>query len=320
MTSKERVLRAVEFRKPDRVPYLLFNFNFHESDFAGCGAWQSLNFNPKKAGETEWGYVWKTLDETMGQPENIVIDDISQAGKYKAPDPDDVTRYRGMQSACDNNKDKFLLGSMGISGFTTATFLAGFENVLEALYSDRKNFLVLMNKVMDYENAVIKNLLKYDIDAIGFADDWGMQHTLMIDPKMWREVFKPLYKKQFDIIKKAGKKVYFHSCGYVFDIIGDLIEIGVDMFNFNQPDVMGIERLGQNFGGKVCFVCPVDVQTTAITGNKKKIYEYTQKLIDNFGRYNGGFIGYVEDYSSLNMPKENTKYCYDALKELGCYK
>ena len=88
----------------------------------------------------------------------------------------------------------------------------------------------------------------------------------MIQPELWRQFFKERYREQFQLAHSLGMKVFFHSCGQVYDIIPDLIEIGTDLLNLNQPDLFGIEKLGQEFGGRVCFVCPVDHQTVAIHG------------------------------------------------------
>ena len=34
---------------------------------------------------------------------------------------------------------------------------------------------------------------------------------------------------------------------------------------------------------------------------EKEIYDYVRRLIDSLGKFNGGFIGLVEDYYSLNF-------------------
>ena len=93
------------------------------------------------------------------------------------------------------------------------------------------------------------------MDGIIFFDDWGTENALFIHPQKWREIFKPRYKEQFELSHNLGMKVFFHSCGYVWDIIGDLIEIGIDIINLEQPlvfsreKISGIDRLAKRFGG-----------------------------------------------------------------------
>ena len=42
--------------------------------------------------------------------------------------------------------------------------------------------------------------------------------------------------------------------------------------------------------GKLCFWCPVDIQNTMIKGTVEDVKNYAKKLIDYFGKFNGGFI------------------------------
>lgn len=137
----------------------------------------------------------------------------------------------------------------------------------------------------------------------------------MISADTWRKFFKPRYKRQFDLCHSLGMDVYFHCCGYIYDIIEDFIEIGVDMMNISQPNLFDMEQLGRAFGGKVCFVCPVSYQTTSLSGTREDIFRDVKILRDNLGCYHGGLIGYVEEYSSIGMSEENYQACKEAFFE-----
>jgi uroporphyrinogen-III decarboxylase len=93
---------------------------------------------------------------------------------------------------------------------------------------------------------------KMDVDAVGFMDDWGAQNSLLISPDLWRSFYKPLYKDYCDILKKAGKYIFFHSDGHIRAILPDLIELGVNAVN-SQLFCMNIEEIGQEFKGKITF-------------------------------------------------------------------
>ena len=138
----------------------------------------------------------------------------------------------------------------------------------------------------------------------------------MIAPLLWRRVFRPRYAAQFDRAHRAGKRVWFHTCGCVDAIIGDLIEIGVDVLELLQPDVFGVERLSREFGGKVCFCCAVDHQRRAIHGSRGEIFGYARRLRDQLGRFHGGFIAYIEDYSSLGMDEQHYQWIREAFHSL----
>jgi uroporphyrinogen decarboxylase len=317
MTSKEIVKRAIERTGPSRVPLLFFNKDLKKSDIVLTGYGEARDFPYKGSNISEWGFVWERMDDTMGQPKNHPIKSWEDYKSYIPPNPDAPGRYDHLKAVIESNPDRYIMGGLGISGFNMVTFIRGFENSMEDLYLDRENIERLIDMVLDFEIRVAETLCMNGVDGISFGDDWGTQNSLMISPALWREVFKPRFKKQFDLVHSYGKHVYFHSCGYIYDIIPDLIEIGVDILNLNQPDIFGVERLGKEFGGKVCFCCPVDHQTVAITGTRDEIFDYVRRLHRNLGFFNGGFIGYIEEYHSIGMSDENYKSIVDAFESLN---
>jgi hypothetical protein len=100
-----------------------------------------------------------------------------------------------------------------------------------------------------------------------------------------------------------------HSCGYIFDIIGDLIEIGLDIINPGQPDINGIPEMGARFGGRICFACSVSYQTTGVSGGKNDIEAQVSDYVKYFGSHNGGLIGIIpEDSEELGISKEKLMF------------
>lgn len=311
MTSKERVQRAIRFRNPDRIPVVMFNRDLEEGDIIICDVVQ--HFGGEKKDTSEFGFVWDNLDDTMGQPKEALIEDMDDFDSYVFPDPKRSDRFDHAFSLMKTYGDeKYYVAALALSGFTIMTFLRGFEDTLCDLCSEPEVLEPLADGVFGFEEGVIREAAGKGFSAVAFFDDWGTQDNLMISPKLWREFFKPRYKKQFDLCHALGMDVYFHCCGYIQDIIGDFIELGVDMLNISQPNLFDMEKLGREFGGKVCFICPVSYQTTSISGTRADIFRDVKLLRDNLGCYNGGLIGYVEEYSSMGMSEENYQACKDA--------
>lgn len=290
LDRKSIVLRAIEFADPPRTPVNYCNRDFDSSDTIGCGFGPARGFQPSEPGATEWGYVWHALDKTMGQPHTHPLADWGRIQDYVPPDPAAPGRFDGFDDQVAPWRDRFLKFGVGISGFNQATFLRGFEALLMDLYTDSARADKVLDLVFDFENGIIERAVTLPVDALAFGDDWGTQDGLMIDPAQWRAVFKPRYAKQFETIHRAGKKVWFHTCGNVYAIIGDLIEIGVDVLELLQPDVFGVERLAGEFGGKVCFCCSVDHQRRAVSGTRDEIFAYAKSLRNALGGNHGGLI------------------------------
>lgn len=311
MTRREIVLRAIERTGPSRLPVHYCNRDFDCSDTWNAGYGPARDFRPAEDGATEWGFVWETFDGTMGQPKTHPLADWETIKTYRAPDPLAPGRFAALPQMLEQAAGRFVKFNLGITGFNQATFLRGYEAFLMDLYTDRERAEQVLDLVFAFENGIIDEALRYPIDAIGFGDDWGTQCGLMISVDLWREVFLPRYTAQFERIRRAGKHVWFHSCGDVRAIIGDLIDSGASVIELLQPDVLGVEWLGRTYGGRVCFCCSIDHQRRAIHGGPDEIRAYARLLRDTLGAYDGGFIAYIEDYASLGMSETN----YQAIRE-----
>ncbi len=152
-----------------------------------------------------------------------------------------------------------------------------------------------------------------------FAEDWGMQDRLLIDPILWREMFKDDFRALCGRAHDHGMHVLMHSCGYIYDIIGDLCEVGIDCLQLDQPQLSGIDRLADNFGGRMSFWCPVDIQQTLQSRDEKRIAEEARCLIERLGCYGGGFIaGYYGSNEALGLdPKYQDVACRAFVQNAG---
>jgi uroporphyrinogen decarboxylase len=313
MTPRERVRRAIRFRSPDAIPILFFNKNREESDIILIDVVR--HFTGPNKDRSEWGFEWERRDETMGQPKQALLRTWDDLERLEVPDPYDETRFAQVNEMRDRyGSDRYYVASLVLTGFTVMSALRGFTSALEDLCSDPDHMNLLADRVFEFEDRVIGCAADEGFDGVSFYDDWGTQNGLIISPGQWRAFFKPRYQRQFDYAHARGLDVYFHSCGNIEEIIPDLIEIGVDMLNLSQPNLYDLEALGARLRGRVCFVCPISYQTTAITGTRDDIFREAERLVANLAEADGGFIGYVEEYHSIGMSAENYGSCIDAFR------
>ena len=109
--------------------------------------------------------------------------------------------------------------------------MRGTENVFLDLADDTPQIRRLIEMIHEFHLEDVRQWARSNVDAVFIMDDWGTNASLLIDPAMWRAVFRPLYKEYCDTIHDAGKFVFMHSDGHTAAIIGDLVEIGVDALN-----------------------------------------------------------------------------------------
>jgi uroporphyrinogen decarboxylase len=132
------------------------------------------------------------------------------------------------------------------------------------------------------------------LDVIEFNDDLGTQQALLISPHMYRELLKPYHKKMFGYVreKHPDTKVFFHSCGAIFDIIPDLIDCGVQIINPVQISAAGMDpkKLKREYGKDVTFWGGgVDTQSVLCFATPDSVRAQVKEMLDIFSP-GGGYV------------------------------
>lgn len=314
MDSIQLVRRAIRFQGPERIP-LWLSPEEPDSDLISCGAAPAKDQPPRREGEDEWGSLWWPRP---GQPPYLkegALADWSKAADYQFPDPWAPGRFDGVPERRAAYPDKYAKG--GVSFWERLWRVRGLHETMEDLIVNPDRVEWLADHLVDFNLALIEQYAEVGVDGIMFVDDWGIQDALWINPVLWRKLFKPRYWVLFDRIHDLGMDVLLHTCGWVWEIIPDFIEVGLNAFHFNQPNLMGIDRLSQEFGGKVCFICQVDIQTTLAHGTIEQVRQEAHHLIEAFGRFYGGFVGMGGDFDPVVASEANRQAAVEAFKEFG---
>ncbi len=315
MTSRVDLVRqAIRFQSPERIPIWCVNRDQREGDVIVYHL--SLD-REGLAGTNEWGYRLEKLDDgTMGHPTRPALPDWETAERLRPPPLREDVRLADVQAYFDLCEDRYRLASLDLSGFTVYTLLRGFENSMTDFLVEPERSARLLDTIFDWECAVIEMVARRGFHGIHFADDWGTQSGLMISPALWRKLFKPRYERQFSLARRLGLESWFHCCGDLTEIAEDFHEIGVDVLNISQPNVVDLDRVSARLRGRQCFLIPISYQTVSISGTPAEIYAEAERLYGLLGASCGGFIGYVEEYGCMGMPEENYRACGQAFRRL----
>lgn len=317
MTSRERVLRTLEFNSPDRIPVDLWVlprarlihgkafdtlYQEHEKDIVSISGPFDHGFTPEYYQQGRyvdpWGSVWINLQSgILGEVKEPVFADYSRLEGYEAPIAQFLSEWEAArgditaQIAQARQAGKFIIGGW-ISLFERMQFLRGTEDLYCDIALEEDEMFRMIEIVMQYMRVYLEKWLEMDIDAVAFGDDWGAQISLLISTRIWRRLFKPLYKELIDRIKAAGKKVFFHSDGYILDLYPEFIELGVDAIN-SQLWCMGVEKVAEKFAGKITFWGEISRQQTLPFGTPKDIYAAADSMKQHLF-CGGGLIGQSE--------------------------
>ncbi|MGQ9661527.1 MAG: uroporphyrinogen decarboxylase family protein [Kiritimatiellia bacterium] len=313
MTSREVVIRTVRFQGADRIPYALPDQ--YGSDFASVGMDPSPDARPR-SGCDEWGAEWENIGiSNLGEVKQPALRDWSDWNSLRIPDITEERRWRNLEGARNRAGDKFLLAS-GISLYERAHFVRGLANLWADIYEHPRELGRLLDVLVEMNLYAIEQYARAGADGYIWCDDWGLQQRLMIAPESWRAIWKPRYARVYKAAHEAGLLTFLHSCGHIVDILDDFIEIGLDVIQMDQQENMGLELLGNRFGGRITFWCPVDIQNTMVRGTLDEIRAYCRRMVRVLGRPNGGFIAkwYADPAAVGHRPEAIAAMCEEFLR------
>jgi len=334
ITSRERVIRALRFERPDRAPRHLWTLpgvpmfrgaelsalrdRFPE-DIAGprvrYGQAEHASGTPNQVGAytDEWGCVWEALEPgVVGEVKGAPLDDWSALAHYRPPyEILDNADFSQVNASCAQS-DKFILAGTTVRPFERMQFIRGTEKLFVDLAYGTAELFTLRDMVHEFFTRELELWAATDVDAISFMDDWGAQDRLLISPKTWREVYKPLYADYVAIIHSAGKFAFMHSDGHIEAIYPDLVEIGVDALN-SQLFCMDIEALGQAYRGKITFWGEIDRQGLLPFGTPEQVRAGVRRVRRALDDGSGGLIAQCEWGNDVSM--DNVAAVFEAWME-----
>ncbi|MBN1315707.1 MAG: hypothetical protein JXA42_09575 [Anaerolineales bacterium] len=243
------------------------------------------------------------------------------------PENDLINLGRQAESMC-RNKPHALTGSGIFWGgiFEQAATLMGFENFFIALVREPAFADRLLGKITDFyiesSDRYLDHMGQY-LQVVTYWDDVCGQDGWLVSPKLYRTVIKPKQQRLIQSIKKkTGAKIFYHGCGAVFDLLPDLIEIGVDIINPVQVSARGMDntrKLKETYGSELVFWGGgVDSQSVLPFGSTQQVADEVKRRIDDLAA-GGGFVFAPIHNIQAQTPPENIVIMYETALEYGRY-
>ncbi|NJD02148.1 MAG: hypothetical protein FIA99_06025 [Ruminiclostridium sp.] len=273
-----------------------------------------------------WGCIWETaINGIVGVVTNAPLSDWKNYQGYKFPNAhahtDSASKdYWDLEKV---RMDELRIQDKPVIAHTQHGFLLmrleylrGFENLMIDIATGEPKLEALIDKIVEYNMAVVDNYLNIGIDVMTLAEDLGTQNSTLISPGDLRKWIMPGYRKLIRKCKAKKTLTAFHSDGKILDIIDDLIGAGVDIIN-PQDLCNGIENLERYVKGRACIQLDVDRQKIIPFGTKKEICELIEEEVKRLGDPTGGFEFIVGIYPSV--PPENIDALFEALEKYRTY-
>ena len=381
LTPRERVLAALNFEEPDRVPVIIGSSNTTTikmkayrrlKDFLGVPAEDRYLYDWPELGSalideavlqrlhSDVRGIWDRLPQAVNErnanrPEHSpYIDDwgsgsteiepgvwfpglhplaeahtIEELENYPWPDMNDPFRVAHVRQEAQRlrqeNQYAIIATPWLLFPFERAFAMQGMDRFLLNLASEPEFAEALLRKNAEMCKTLMGHFLSAlgdDVDMIKIGDDLGTQDRLMISPRMYRRMLKPIHADYIAFIKERTKaKVFFHTDGDVFDLMDDFVEIGVDILNPIQTaagKMANLSELKQRYGKKLCFCGAIDTQRILPYGTPEDVRQEVRRVIEVMGPGGGYMVASVHTIME-EVPPENILAMVDAVEEFGKY-
>ena len=291
-----------------------------------------VQIDPDNSYLDEWGTRWKKPESSLYyDPVDWPLKDATKEDleTYNWPDPYDPGRTEGLREEAKRLHEKTdyaIIADMPVLGIFESALvsLRGMERFMMDLILDKPFAKALLNKLADIHIEFYRNYLDAVgdyIDIIMVSDDLGGENAPLISPELYREMVKPAQKKLWQFIKDNTKaRLFQHSCGNIYKLIPDLIEIGVDILNPIQVAAkdMDTKRLKEEFGDRLTFWGGIDTQRVLPYGSPKDVETEVKKRIADMAP-GGGYVLTAVHNIQAGVSPENICMMYDAARKYGKY-
>lgn len=311
MTQKELVYEVINHKQTDFIPYTIdFEEETIEKYKKFYDIWKEkiknyiLSVSPidtEKRKEMDKNYVidiYGSIWRIDLKPMHLEKPGLTQPDfkNYRFPDIEEFIeeeRICEVKRFIEENKDKFIVARIGFGLFERTWTICGFENALIWSVTKPDFYEELLNKIYKLQNSFLDICLELPIDGVMFSDDWGDQRGVILGPERWRKFIKGKVAKLYKKVKKSGKVVLSHCCGSIYDIMDDIVEIGLDVLQSVQPEARNMNpyNLKRRYGDKITFWGGLGSQSIIPFGKPEQLKKEIERLCKEMGKGGGYILG-----------------------------
>ncbi len=333
MTPHERVLTAMRFEEPDRVPIYLWVFGQpgviddiqakYGTFEAFCDALQldmtqafpargllkqgAPPHSPDSSYEAAYGWVF-TLDAALDA---------------EFTDPDDPEIYTTIRAEIEHHKGRrgraVFVQTPGV--FEAANGVIGQEQNLTELALRPELCRHLYERIARWSARYAENCLQLGADVIHISDDWGMNNALMFRPQTWWEVIYPAEKIICDAVRRLGGLLSLHSDGYITPVLDGVVELGFRVMHPVQESAgMDPVQIKQTYCGKLGIYGGLDVRTMLGRGlPREQLADEIRRVINSL-KPGGGYIFCTSHMVQPGTPLDEVEFAYQIAHEAARYR
>ena len=227
-----------------------------------------------------------------------------------------VPHFDAIRKIMPNGMKAF--GGCGYGIFESAQDLVGYESLCTIQYTDPELFADLFKKIGDLYVTLWSGVIEKYADIFVFyrmGDDLGFKTSTLLEPDTIRKHIFPQYRRVIDLVHASGKKFLLHSCGKIFELMEDLIDLGIDAKHSNEDEIAPFARWIELYSDRIGLFGGIDLNIICLNDYDTVF----RTVLEDAARYRNSARGYgLGSGNSIAgyVPVEGFMAMVDAAKEI----
>lgn len=194
----------------------------------------------------------------------------------------------------------------------------GLTNFSYLIYDDLALIDELLAAGVEYWLGFSKYIANEGIDFIYFADDLAFKSGLFVKPKIFKKLYLEKYATLWEPFANMGIPIIFHSDGNVYEIMDDLINMGIQCFNPIDPYCMNYVELKRRYGKNLTLMGNINLTFPLAMGKPEDVWKDIKEHMD-ICKPGYRYIC-ATSHSMVNyIPDDNVVAFFDSIHEYGIY-
>jgi uroporphyrinogen decarboxylase len=184
------------------------------------------------------------------------------------------------------------VGGPGNGVFELSEDLVGFQYLAYMMVDDPELFADLYRRIGDVMVDIWTDFLERYGEPFAicrFGDDLGFKTSTLVAPTTIKEHIFPQYRRVISLIRQTGRPFLWHSCGKIFSIMEDMIDLGINAKHSNEDTIAPFDEWIERYGGRIGLLGGIDVDILC----QKSPDEIWVEVVDKGRRYRDQARGYA---------------------------
>lgn len=308
MNQKERVIAALDLKKPDSIP--IFEWAFDKEimqkiigkpdpiELVDKLDLDGIVVRPDYKRELidsslyldEWGCKKRKTGQFIDATVESPIKDIKEYKKYNFPNPNDDERFSSLENAVKKFQNSKAIILNIRDGFSDLRELLGYEQALISLVTDTDYVFQFLEICNEYNLALAEIAYKkFGVNIIVTTDDIADSRGLLFNPKYFFDFYGPGMRRFISRLKNNGFYYIKHCDGNIMQILDYLVLSRIDCIDPIDPTGMELSFIKKKYGKQICIKGNISCITTLVDGSLEDVENEVKECIKN-AAYDGGYI------------------------------